>query len=70
VGRVLILAIALRGTQPSERPAIIHALTDFVHAVRKSNQTTYADTFISHRRRSGSYQKAFPNSWTSTTSRI
>ena len=30
LGRVLVLAIALRGTQPSERPAIIRALKDFV----------------------------------------
>lgn len=34
-GRVLILAIALRGTTPSERPAIIGALADFVRISHK-----------------------------------
>ncbi|MGK3208971.1 hypothetical protein [Amycolatopsis sp. MEPSY49] len=34
VRQVLILAIALRGTKPSERPAIIRALADFTHAAR------------------------------------
>lgn len=36
VRQVLILAIALRGTKPAERPAIIRALTDFTHPVRNA----------------------------------
>lgn len=36
VGRVLILAIALRGTEPAERPAIIDALAEFVRVSRRS----------------------------------
>lgn len=41
VGRVLIVAIvaiALRGTQPSERPPIILALTNLVCTVRRPNR--------------------------------
>ncbi|GAA1292071.1 hypothetical protein GCM10009634_44830 [Saccharothrix xinjiangensis] len=32
---VLVLVIALRGSLPSERPAIIRALTGFIRAIRK-----------------------------------
>ncbi len=39
VGRVLVLAIALRGTQPSQRPAIIRALTDFARPVPRTNRS-------------------------------
>ncbi len=38
IRHVLLLAIALRGTKPSERPAIIRALTDFAHTTRISYQ--------------------------------
>ncbi len=38
VGRVLIVAIALRGTQPSERPPIILALTNLICTVRRPNR--------------------------------
>jgi hypothetical protein len=38
LGRVLVLAIALRGTQPSERPAIIRALRDFVGTGRSPSR--------------------------------
>ncbi|MDU0295017.1 hypothetical protein [Saccharothrix longispora] len=37
-GRVLILAIALRGMRPCERPAIIRALTGFVRVTRMSER--------------------------------
>jgi hypothetical protein len=38
VGRVLILVIALRGTTPAERPAIIDALANFVRVTHKSSR--------------------------------
>lgn len=40
VRQVLILAIALRGTKPGERPAIIRALTEFTHRERRHRPYT------------------------------
>jgi hypothetical protein len=35
VGRVVIMAIALRGTRPAERPAIIRALNPKKRGIRR-----------------------------------
>ncbi|MEU7525457.1 hypothetical protein AB0A74_06975 [Saccharothrix sp. NPDC042600] len=35
-GPLTMLVVALRGTQPGERPAIIRAMSDYIRAARRS----------------------------------